>query len=359
MEASTSPPPSSFPAQRSAATDWLWPHLKWIAVPVWLLSILSHLLLALLILALSQLPSCRGDFSNGTGDDFRSAGIRTRSERPIHNPSDQQSQDAAADQPTTPAATATAVAIPDQPPIPLTLPMPIQAAASPPVLGAGLPATFDASQFSSIVKPSTQAVPAAGGGAAAGEPAGTTSFLGISDSGRSFVYVIDRSSSMEEDGRFRAARNELFASLEQLNETQRFQVIFYNARFIELKPKQDRFDMFFGTPEQRLQVVRQVNEIRPEGGTLHFPAIMRAVQLKPDVIFLLTDGDPQSALTARELEEIRTKNNGRAHIHSIEFGNGPVSPNGKNAAAGNYLDKMSQQNGGRFIYRNVQELNRY
>jgi hypothetical protein len=350
---------SSAPPSRSATSDWLWPHLKWITVPVWLLSIVSHLLLALLILTLSQLPSCRGDFSKGTGDDFRSAGIRTRSERPVHHPSEQQSPDEATAQPTVPAVAATAVTIPDQPPIPLTLPMPIQAAASPPVLGAGLPAAFDASQFSSIVKPSTQAAPATGGGAAAGEPAGTTSFLGISDSGRSFVYVIDRSSSMEEDGRFRAARNELFASLEQLNETQRFQVIFYNAKFIELKPKQDRFDMFFGTPEQRLQVVRQVNEIRPEGGTLHFPAIMRAVQLKPDVIFLLTDGDPQSALTARELEEIRTKNNGRAHIHCIEFGKGPVSPNGKNAAAGNYLDKLAQQNGGRFIYRNVVELNRY
>jgi hypothetical protein len=163
---------------------------------------------------------------------------------------------------------------------------------------------------------------------------------------------------MEEDGRLRAAKNELLASVEQLNEAQRFSIIFYNAKYTVLKPRQERFDMFYGTDEQRLQVVRQLNEIIPEGGTLHYPALKRALEFKPvpDVIFLLTDGDPQSALTPKELDDIRILNNERAHIHCIEFGKGPISVNGKNAKTGNYLDQLAQENGGTYVYRNVQGL---
>ena len=47
-------------------------------------------------------------------------------------------------------------------------------------------------------------------------------------SGKTFVYVVDASDSMNERGKFQRARYELIRSLEQLSPDQRYFVIFYN-----------------------------------------------------------------------------------------------------------------------------------
>ena len=351
MSSSASSQPRQSPVH---LLDWLWPHLRWIILPSWFLSLLLHGILAIIVLTLSQMPGCRGDFGGESGEHFRSVGIRQKSESPNEQQGDEHPE------PTEPVedvqiAQAAPTVVPNQPPVPLVLPQ--VESAMPAVVGAGSLAQFDATQFSDLIKPSNAASPQAlGGGVPDGGPR-ATSFLGVSDSGRSFVYVIDRSSSMEDDGRLRAAKMELLTSLQQLDDTQRFQIIFYNAKFTVLQPRQDQPEnMFVGNDSQRLQVVEQLREITPSGGTLHYPAIMRALQFRPDVIFLLTDGDPNSALTRHELEEIRVRNGAGTHIHCIEFGKGSISVNGRDAKSGNYLDRLSQENGGQYTYRNVLEL---
>ncbi|MCA8994230.1 MAG: hypothetical protein KDA69_18680 [Planctomycetaceae bacterium] len=351
----TASEPAKPQLRSSGLIDWLGPHLRWITVPSWVLSLIIHAIFITILIVVSQMPSCRGDFGGDGGESFRKVGIRQRGEQ--NKASEVEAEQPSEEQlPTISSPVVTTSAIPDQPPIPL--PLPAIQSPSMPLLGAGPPPQFDATQFSSVIQPSQIVSGGAppSGGPNDGSDTNATSFLGVSDRGRSFVYIIDRSSSMEDDGRLRAAKMELLSSLQQLDESQQFQIIFYNAKFTVLQPRSDKFNLFFGTDAQRLQVVEQLREIRPEGGTLHFPAVMRALKFRPDVIFLLTDGDPTSALTPSEQEEIRIENGGGTHIHCIEFGKGSVSVNGRSAKEGNFLDKLAQKNGGQYVYRDVTDI---
>ncbi len=173
------------------------------------------------------------------------------------------------------------------------------------------------------------------------------SFLGITDVGQKIVYVIDRSFSMEDDNALQAAKSELFASLQKLDSTQQFQIIFYHDDFISLQPREG--DYFLGTDAQRLLVSNQIGPIYPKGGTRHLPALYQALSLKPDVVFLLTDGSAESALSTRDFESLRNLNQGRTRIHCIEFGRA-TSPIRGNA---NFLVRLSKENGGKYTYLNV------
>ena len=346
--------PSGRAGGAGTLVNWMRFQLRWITLPSWGVSIVLHLLLGMAFLAISQSPGCRGDFGGEQGEEFRAVGIRERAPSPVEADTNQPSEVEAPPQAVPQRAPAVASMVPNQPPVPLTLPSNLLPA--PPVIGAGAPAAFDATQFSNVIQPNTQASPPAGGGTVNGPAERRTSFLGISDVGRRFVYVIDRSSSMEEDGRLRAAKTDLLASLDKLNESQQFQIIFYNAYPTVLKPRNDRFDMFFGTDAQRLQVSDQLRSIVPDGGTRHFPALIQALKFKPDVIFLLTDGAAESALSSRELDDLRVRNGGGARIHCIEFGRGSKSVNGASAASGNYLDRLARENQGQYVYRDVTQF---
>jgi hypothetical protein len=180
-----------------------------------------------------------------------------------------------------------------------------------------------------------------------------TSVFGVAGQGSKFVYVFDRSSSMEGfEGRpMAAARHELIASLGDLREVHQFQIIFYNDRVTVcgaapgLTPK-----LLYGNERDRSLAIEFVRGMRGAGGTRHFEALMAAIGMAPDVIFFLTDaGEP--ALSAAELEQVRRANRRHgASINTIEFGVGPAS------GESNFLVKLAQQNSGRHGYVDVTRL---
>ena len=47
-----------------------------------------------------------------------------------------------------------------------------------------------------------------------------------------------------------------------------------------------------------------IEAVRADGGTRHFEAIMLALRLRPDVMFLLTDGEAADDLTAAEFDTL-------------------------------------------------------
>jgi hypothetical protein len=155
---------------------------------------------------------------------------------------------------------------------------------------------------------------------------------------------------MADDSALQAAKAELLASLQQLDEKQQFQIIFYNNDFVVMDTRGGRFDVFTGTDAQRMKVAEQIREIGPAGGTRHLPALIEALKFRPDVIFLLTDGAAESALDRRDLEEIRRHNRHGSRIHCIEFGRSSKSMLGE---AGNFLKDLARQNDGRYVYRNL------
>jgi hypothetical protein len=178
-----------------------------------------------------------------------------------------------------------------------------------------------------------------------------TQVFGIEGTGSRFIYVFDRSASMEGfRGRpMAAAKAELTASLRDLASVHQFQIIFYNERstvFNPFRPQQPR--MMFGTDDNKALAADFLRSINPAGSTRHMQALKLALGLRPDVIFLLTDAD-EPQLTSGELDEIRRRNRGTA-VHAIEFGSGPFR------GTDNFLVRLARQNNGQHVYVDVNRL---
>ncbi len=183
-----------------------------------------------------------------------------------------------------------------------------------------------------------------------GKEEGTsTEVFGITGVGTKFVYVFDRSGSMENfSGRpLRAAKMELNRSLDDLDSVHQFQIIFYNND-PEIFKLAGRAELIWGETENKLSAKAFVDGIRARGGTEHVAALTMALAMGPDVVFFLTDAD-QPKLTFSELLKIRQMNRGST-IHAIEFGSGPQ------LEADNFLMKLARQNGGQHAYVDVRRL---
>lgn len=191
----------------------------------------------------------------------------------------------------------------------------------------------------------------AGGGGFGRQPGppGTASLFGIRSPGHKFVYVFDRSGSMGGPGRtaLSFAKRELIASIQSLDKTQQFQIIFYNERPTLFNPAGQPGRLSFATDENKSRAIRFIQSITASGGTQHDAALLAAIQLRPDVIFFLTDAD-EPRLSEAKLEQIHRWANGIV-IHAIEFGTGPES------TSDNFLKRIARQNGGQYVYINITE----
>jgi von Willebrand factor type A domain len=146
---------------------------------------------------------------------------------------------------------------------------------------------------------------------------GTSQFFGIGGYGRSFVYVVDCSGSMNEDGKFWRAIYELMRSIESLESDQTYYVFFYNHMAYPMDAKAP-----VAATEEHLEETRDwVEAVEPQGGTNPLPALLAALSLKPDAIYFLSDGrfDPNAATQVRAKN--RPKKGTRIPIHSIAFVN--------------------------------------
>lgn len=180
----------------------------------------------------------------------------------------------------------------------------------------------------------------------------TTNLFGVSGSGSRFVYVFDRSDSMNGYGGkpLRAAKAELLRSLRTLSERQRFQLIFYNDKPKPFKVSGLPLQLLRGEPSMLDRAGRYVDAIAAFGGTEHDTALKMALRMGPDVIFFLTDARIPR-LSQTELLTIRRRAEESATtIHAIEFGTEPIAP------VDSFLRDLAAQNGGQYQYINVQKL---
>ncbi|MDX1944879.1 MAG: hypothetical protein SFU86_05685 [Pirellulaceae bacterium] len=180
-----------------------------------------------------------------------------------------------------------------------------------------------------------------------------TKVFGVPGRGSKFVYVFDRSASMNGyEGRpLSAAKRELIASLQSLQNVHQFQIIFYNEnpQLMELFRGQTPGLVFGDEPGKKL-AERFIGGVFADGGTAHMKALSLALRMNPDVIFFLTDAD-EPKLRRDELDRIRTLNRGTT-INAIEFGAGPSS------GARNFLTQLAAENGGGHAYVDVTRLPR-
>ena len=188
--------------------------------------------------------------------------------------------------------------------------------------------------------------PSGGRGRAEGSSAtgAGTRFFDIGARGNLFCYVVDCSSSMEEADAIGVARSEILASLEQLEPQQRFQILFYNS---ELFPLRDgRHESFFATDRQRARARQFIESQQPGSGTIHKPALLAALKMSPDVIYLLTDGDTPE-LSPRDLNDLKRANHKRTQIHVIELGKGAK------LSTQNWLEQLASDHRGQYRYEDV------
>jgi hypothetical protein len=188
-----------------------------------------------------------------------------------------------------------------------------------------------------------------------------TEIFGLSAEGTRFVYVFDRSDSMNSvltytvEGSARstitpldAAKAELIRSLEDLDARQQFQIIFYNHAPLVFNGGSVRTKLLRGTPENKYRAVKFVNQVKGEGNTHHMEPLEVALSMRPDVVFLLTDGEPKDELWDEQLVELKKQNKSRARIHVIQFGFQP-NPNSS-------LERLANETGGKHIFFNISRL---
>lgn len=180
----------------------------------------------------------------------------------------------------------------------------------------------------------------------------TASFMGLRGTGANFVYVLDRSASMEEfDGApMRFAKSELLKSIVSLSEKNQFQVVFYNESPGSLSPATSGGKMLPANETNKERAGRFIKAIKPHGGTEHIPGLKMGLSFGPDVLFFLTDA-AEPAMNESQLVEIQSRaERNLTTIHTIQFNRGPA-PND-----GGWIRELAERNRGTYRYVDISNL---
>lgn len=163
-------------------------------------------------------------------------------------------------------------------------------------------------------------------------------FFELETAGTKFVYVLDGSGSMTEPHseartRLERVKIELIRSIGGLPEQMEFFVIFFNRFSVPM-------------PAEKLQPASLANKrkylewcmkVKGGGGTDPRAALKQALDLQPDVIYLLTDGVFDDDAVA----EVTRQNTRGVSIHTFCFGD---------AAGENLLKNIADKNNGTYKF---------
>ena len=143
-------------------------------------------------------------------------------------------------------------------------------------------------------------------------------FCGVDGGGNHFIYLVDSSGSMGTG--FPSARTELLASIDMLKPDQRFYVVFFDEEPANMRitnPNEDEPTSVMATPENKQRLRRWAMTVEMNKGKAPYDSMEFALSLRPDVIFLLSDGE----FPARMAELLRTQN----HEENLFGESGPIS----------------------------------
>lgn len=181
------------------------------------------------------------------------------------------------------------------------------------------------------------------------QPAAKMEFCGVKGGGNHFVYVIDSSNSIGES--FQSARAELIRSIDLLKPNQRFYVICYDAKIEYMRirdPRVPETTSVRATDQNKAALRRWALTITQEKGKSGdaAEAMAFALGLRPDVIFLLSDGEfPEKVETMlkenNKIENLFDAPRPISIIHTICYHNREGETRMKRVAA---------QNGGQYRY---------
>lgn len=141
------------------------------------------------------------------------------------------------------------------------------------------------------------------------------------------IYLLDRSVSMGPSGALGRARRELALSLRALPAGTLFQVLVYNQVVTPIVPAPA--GLARANEAQVTLAIGELDKLACTGKTNHILAIQRALQLRPDILFLLTDADN---LLETDVALLTRANTAGTAIHVVELsrvsgerGDGPMA----------------------------------
>ncbi len=165
-------------------------------------------------------------------------------------------------------------------------------------------------------------------------------FFGVpaGEDARKVVYLVDASGSMT-DG-FGFVKLEIARSIRRLRTEHQFDVIFFGQGLPAELPEERLVD---ATEANKQGALEFVDSVHPRGNTEPEAAIRRAFALRPEVIYLLSDGDlPASVVDVfAELNADR-----RVIVHTILAG----------VYDGHILVQVARENGGKFTFISESDL---
>lgn len=167
-----------------------------------------------------------------------------------------------------------------------------------------------------------------------------TAFFGLASQGQKFVFVVDASSSMRRPSHgpertlFNKVKLEIMDSVHQLTSEQKFFIVFFNDRFLAMPAT----SLVAATEESQARYLRWMSDVPSGGQTDPEGAIQLALQLQPDVIYFLSDGEFKYGVVKR----IAAMNLAGVVIHTVCFG----GTEDNNVS----LRQIAEQNGGTYHY---------
>lgn len=184
----------------------------------------------------------------------------------------------------------------------------------------------------------------AGTGNGSGPDGSGVGFFGTNTVARTCVYVVDMSGSMH-GRRFRRALSELNRSITALQTTQQFYVILFSDYAVPLfnenslgrSPGSSPLAAIPATLTNKNRAHAWLKSMTADGETYPAEALKMALEIRPDVIYFLTDGEIPADVPAT----IGVFNRRRVVIHTIGF---------ENTAGEGLLKRLAAENRGTYRY---------
>ena len=165
-----------------------------------------------------------------------------------------------------------------------------------------------------------------GGGQGSGKAgtgnSATTSFYGVRGTGNRFAFVCDVSGSMS-GAPFQRLMRELQESITRLPPYAQFYVVFFNDDVFPLYWPQSVATMVPAVAANKARLQAWMSHVTPGGSTYAFEAIHAAFNVRPDTIFLLTDGSFSDEIQV--MEAFKSMGQQRpVSVHTVSIGRSSV-----------------------------------